>query len=521
MKNRKPMKYTGGVLAIFLNLAVLSGCIVEEENPFDPDALAKEGVTLTLSSEKDEIYVSPWAQKEITLRCGESWETYQWYEDGVKIDGATGAEFRVPPFSDSGIRRYTCECGGASAPCTVAYTSLPVLYIDTVDGEEPTADYVRSEDNGGNYGAGLRNATKVPARMTIQQAGKVLYDSGRYLEKKSGLTLKLRGNTSAYGTKKPYKLKLQKKADLLSKILNRSDKSYRDKNWILLNDALSLRTFVGMKVSDIAGTPWTPEFAFVNVVVNGDYRGAYLLVEAVSRGERRADVAEDGFIIERDAYWWNEDVKFFTESNQKFTFKYPDDDEITDAQISFIKNYMNSVESHIREGTYGDYIDTESFARWILVHDILGIGDGAGSNLYMTKYDSTDDSDEKWSKISMSTPWDFDSIYMRNDDWSVWHIRDANSGVGLIFPILFASLNKAFLDSYKSQWRTLSPVLWTELSEKLDELNGTLGEDIDLSRKLNCARWGGTPCTVGDDIKTAENWFASRIPWLDAAIGGL
>ena len=43
--------------------------------------------------------------------------------------------------------------------------------------------------------------------------GLLSYDSGDYVDGESGMTLKIRGNTSAWQLRKPYKIKLQKKAD--------------------------------------------------------------------------------------------------------------------------------------------------------------------------------------------------------------------------------------------------------------------------------------------------------------------
>ena len=75
------------------------------------------------------------------------------------------------------------------------------MEITTVNNEEPVADQVSPPE--GCYGAGLQNATKVPARMIISKNDETIYDSGEYEKKQSGLTIKLRGNTSAYSEKKP------------------------------------------------------------------------------------------------------------------------------------------------------------------------------------------------------------------------------------------------------------------------------------------------------------------------------
>ena len=479
--------------------------------------------TLAFSTDAKSLNIVP-MNESITLSAEVSANTvsYQWYEssDGTTanasaIQGATGTSFEVPAATSRGIRYYYCTATTAetkinSSVATVVCTGLPVVQIDTVDSEEPTADQVSPP--AGCYGAGLKNATKVPARMRLHNAGTIVYDSGEYVKKESGLTIKLRGNTSAYGAKKPYKLKLQKKADLLSTLNNRSDSKYQDKDWILLKDGTSLNTFVGMSVADIAGTSWTPEFAYVNVVINGDYRGIYMLIEAISRGEKRADVSKNGYIIERDAYWWNEDVKFITNLNQKYTFKYPDEEDITDAQLEYIKNYMNTLEENVQTGTYEDYLDTESFARWQLIHDILGTLDSGGSNIYMTKYDNTES-----SKIIMSTPWDFDSNYRMTNAWS--NVHNTNR---IYSKLMFESETKTFINSYKSQWQTLSSSLWTELYTKLIELQNEFGDDINLSRQVDAVRWSiSSYSTVQDNISTAQSWFTSRISWLDSAINAL
>lgn len=182
--------------------------------------------------------------------------TYQWYksydgsmENGTIIEGANGTNFVTERFLEKGIFYYYCLvtetviCEDRSIknfsrtiPYSVIYTSLPVVQIDTVNEEEPTGEAVTAEECGGNYGATLKNETKVPARMCIYIDGQdnAVYDSGEYnKDAKTGFTIKLRGNTSAFSEKKPYKIKLLKKTDLLADILPDRDSTYKDKEWIL------------------------------------------------------------------------------------------------------------------------------------------------------------------------------------------------------------------------------------------------------------------------------------------------
>ena len=389
-----------------------------------------------------------------------------------------------------------------------ATIGLPVVRINTVDGEEPTAEYV----TGGEYGFAITNASRVPASMQITDGnGNLIYESGEYSKKKSGLTIKLRGNTSVdLNGKSSYKLKLQKKADLLASLISRNDEVYQDKDWILLKVTRAFDAFVGLSVCDIVGVPWTPKYAFVDVVVNNDYRGLYMLIESIERGEARVNVSETGYIIERDAYWWNETVRFITPNyDQKFTFKYPDADNITESQLSYIEDYMNTLERYMRNGIYEDFVDVESFARWLLVHDFLGSLDMAGSNIYMAKYDNT----EK-TKLHMLTNWDFDSNYMQEDKWANQHDDDR-----IYAASMFKSDDRTFSKKYKRLYERFAPVLWDSLKVRFQKLRSTLGLQIEMSCDRDARRWGfEETCSVERDFNVAQEWFLSREEWLKNVI---
>jgi len=456
--------------------------------------------------------------------------TYQWYKgndshfDNAKpIKGATSATYNTGKIA-KGIHFYFCVISESQkndtsattlCPFSVAFTGLPLVEINTVDNEEPTAEYVSYEDYGGNYGRTLRNATKVPASMRIiSNKGKVLYESGEYTKGTSGLKLKLRGNTSAYSDKKPYKITLQKKADLLKDICvstaeKRVGEAYEDTDWLLLKEATCLKTFVSLTVADIAGMPWTPKFAYVDVVVNGSYRGIYHLMESVKRSEKRINVNEDGWIIERDSYWWNEDIIIVTDSfNQKYTFKYPKPKELQENEFLYMKNYLANVELSVLNGTYDQYIDVPSFARWALIHDILCTADLGGSNQFFTKLDTTSN-----SRLELATPWDFDSTMEEKDIWSIFHIR--NRGY---FKAMLNSTNSSFSDSYCLQWESIAPKLWAELHAKLEDLKARQGEALNLSREYDALRWNTENKTVENELDTIGNWFTHRIEWLNSHI---
>ena len=149
---------------------------------------------------------------------------------------------------------------------------LPVVEIFTVNGELPSCDIVSGADYGVNVTC-VGNANKVPGRLTISTKDALQYDSGDYEKGKSGMTIKIRGNGSGKSDKKPYKIKLQKKADLLY----RNDNKYENKDWVLIFDQ-NYRNMVGFKVNELMGLQWTPAYEYVNVMINGKYQGIYMLL---------------------------------------------------------------------------------------------------------------------------------------------------------------------------------------------------------------------------------------------------
>ena len=134
-------------------------------------------------------------------------------------------------------------------------TGLPLVTITTVNNEWPTCEEVDSVPEG-CMGNAITNATKVPGRIVITLGDSLLYDSGEYAEKVSGMKVKIRGNSSAYRTYPSYKIKLQKKANLLKGLGCK-----KDKEWALLNSnsSANLRTVMGKQIGLLCGIAWEPQ----------------------------------------------------------------------------------------------------------------------------------------------------------------------------------------------------------------------------------------------------------------------
>ena len=387
---------------------------------------------------------------------------------------------------------------------------IPTVHVLTVNGEMPTCDLITAPE--GCMGQSITNATKVGARMTIVKNKETLYDSGDYVEGINGITIRIRGNSSAWKDQRGYKIKLQQATDLL---LRGKEDIYHDKDWLLINDETRmLNTMIGLKVNELIGMPWTPRFQFVNLSFNGQSQGLYLLIESVKRNKRcRINVSNSGYIIEYDPYWWNENLWFetlmTTSYDAKFTFKYPDIGGIQPTQIDYIRDFVNKFDDGlVNKNHFAEYIDTVSFASWLLAQDILGNYDAHGSNIFFTKYDDTSD-----SKLMMGCLWDFDAIMMTTDAWSNSH------RLAYFVRLISNSTDRSFANAYRQRWEEIKDTLFTTLKEYIEAFSiSEEGQAFDRAITADNKLWGRRCPNLRQLTDEALAWFEKRKLWMDAAI---
>ena len=393
------------------------------------------------------------------------------------------------------------------------WPDIPLLEITTVDNIMPTATIIHAPE--GCVGTSITDNDYVPGRMIMTLNGEILYDSKEYEKNVSGMRIKRRGNsTGAYLDQHPYKIKLTKKEDLL----RRNEKAFKHKEWLLLsmytwnvkmsNQESNVLNIGGLLVSKALNKEWTPAFEFVNVVLNGEYQGMYYLMESVDKGEKRVNISETGFLIEHDPFWWNENVYFKTNHQNNitaFSYKYPDDDEVTEDTQNVIKDYMNSFEDALYNNTndINQYIDIVSFAKWILIHDILGTDDALGCNRFICKYNINDD-----SKLQMGPLWDYDSMF-RSDDLSSIHSWDL-----FYYPSLFT--RQDFKKIYINLWMEVKDHIKDYLHQEFQSAKDKYGEVFDESMKLHQTKYPNEgKQSFNDQIDEVEEKLAQRIIFID------
>ena len=246
---------------------------------------------------------------------------------------------------------------------------------------------------------------KYPASLKITGA-----DDEKYNISDDNIEIKGRGNTTWIMPKKPYQIKLNKKQNLFGIGKDKSKKwvllaNYYDPT--LLKNKIMDDLCVDSKLSNI------PNSKSIDLYINGDYVGNYLLCDKVEIGKGRIALSDDkGVLVELDnAYYNEEEYNFMSKySGNHYTIKEFKNDDMNNSQknntmISF-KNALENFEKklYIDNASWNEIsklIDVESFAKFYLLNEFAKNQDTYFSSTYFYK-DGVND------VIHMGPIWDYD-----------------------------------------------------------------------------------------------------------------
>ena len=297
------------------------------------------------------------------------------------------------------------------------------IRITLSDGKK--IDDIKNEKNSQDY------VGKLEATMRISNSKSSKYDSSKDFYN-GKILIDGRGNTTWGVPKKPYNIDLitndglENAAALLG--------MPADEEWSLLafwHDRSLMRIPIAMFLGQhMNGIKWSPRMRYVELWINNDYRGLYLLSEKIQRDDHRVnlkkldDSPEDqiepgisgGYILEGSTEGKLNElerlVQFRTTQNINFTFKYPKPKNVTPKQQEWIKNYINEFETVLWDNNkfkdpvngYQKYIDVESFIDWTILHEqSRGVDNLFHASTFVHK--------DRGGKLNMSAPWDFDLSY--------------------------------------------------------------------------------------------------------------
>lgn len=391
----------------------------------------------------------------------------------------------------------SCTAEGVTTEHTLIFLQsarLPSLHLDVRSG---SMDIIH-ETKGNQESGSLR---------LYHQTGELAY-AGQ-ME-----SLRGRGNSSWFREKKPYSMTLREEADLLG--------MGQAKNWILLANAMDpshLRNKVVYDLAASAGMQYAPECQWVDLYLNGNYAGVYLLSERNEIHPQRLDMPENGsFLVSRESAW-----RLISQNYPRVLLDSGAALRVHDSGLTEEELYRlwQPVENAIlsEDGrdpgtgkTWQELIDVDSWAMDYLTGEIFGNVDAGTISQYF--YRNGGDPD---GKIYAGPVWDYDLSMGSKGTWQtktvraffadkahIWSLEDATWFYGL-------NRKPEFQNRVKQLYETVYRPLVQEL---LDRGLDAYADQISQAAVLDRYRWG-----TDDSRKETEDirsYLTERLEFLDS-----
>ncbi len=470
--------------------------------------------------------------------------------DTLKVDFTASSEVTVDGTAvESGSevkleanKTYTFACGEAVYNVYVLKSeNVPSLHITTESGSMDAVHASKSH--------------KEPADITIIADGETVM-SDEVLE-----YIKGRGNSTWALKKKPYNIKFEEKTDLFG--------MGKAKKWSLLanyTDKTDIRNMVAFDIADKTGIDFVSKGVSVDLFVDGNYYGNYLLCESVEVGKTRVDIndlegdTEDvndkdldeyalggaqeseykslkagtqkwakipnnpenitgGYLLEFELpnRYVEEVSGFITNRNQTIVVKAPE--YASEAQVKYISALYQEFEDAVfspdgynsKGKHYTEYIDVESFVTMYVFQEYVKNLDAGTTSFYIYK--------DKDSDVFVAAPaWDFD--YALGNSYGAY---DSNISVaaewwasGLYYktgndakflPTILSALFKQddFYALAAKEWNNeFAPLLNDEYFAGVK----SVAEEISASAVMNAIRWNTFKTA---DAESTEKQYMNQV----------
>lgn len=341
-------------------------------------------------------------RKNLTLNCYIG-ENYSFEVNGERY--TESMSFSVDATKIRSVKiTFTHQDGSASAERYVFHaSSVNILCLD-IDESLGTVDAMQGDKDHETYCYGSLSYTATEGQ----------YDFS------SSFSIKGRGNATWEDEKKGYALKLYESDDYDQKNKLALSGMGKSANWILIanhRDRTLMRNALAQTLAQKLGMKNAVQYVFVDLYMNGDYLGLYMLTEKIESGKDQVDISEaerdsldGGYLLEFDNYSDTPQIKL-DRSGLRVTINDPSDL----SSYSAIEGLLNEAETAIsdpggynrRTGKYWyDYIDINSFAiLWMVREYTMDFDANVNFRFY---YDPSD------GKFHGGPAWDFDNSMARS-----------------------------------------------------------------------------------------------------------
>lgn len=325
-----------------------------------------------------------------------------------------------------------------------------------------------------------------------------------------------------------------------------------EEDWVLhgpYSDKTLMRNVLTMHLAQSMGQ-YASRTRFVELVINEQYEGVYVLMEKIKRDESRLDIAnlkeEDiegveltgGYIfkIDKGEPDWYSPFDMVNNPGVKLHFQYvfPKKTKIQPQQVTYIQAYVDSFERaihspdwHFDGKRYDEFIDLSSFADNFILNELSKNVDAYRFSTYFHKK-----KDSNGGKIHAGPVWDFNFAWGNGDycegfSPSGW-IYDVHCGEGNPFWWRCMFQDAVFMNIVKCRWETLR-----QGALHLDSIHVFIDEQAELlgaATDRNFERWDilgeyvwPNPVVVGSfggEVSVMKNFIEDRLFWMDNNIMG-
>lgn len=352
-----------------------------------------------------------------------------------------------------------------------------------------------------------------------------------------------RGHSTWGQPKNPYKVQFTNDASYaaMGDVLGMK----KQRNWALLADYFDrslmrnkLALSLGASSVFADGLKWTPVGQHVEVTLNGDYVGVYLLTEDIRIDAARLNVkkmgandVDGGYIVEVDArldcYKGPDvDMQLVTPHGVPICIDTPDEEAITPNQLAYIKSLLVDVETDLYGTRQLAKIDQPSFADAYLLQELFRNNDAAFfSSVFLWK-DTAAATNARDRVLNMGPLWDFDRSAGNvnyNDNWKThgcWVSRGLATYATNWYGGLFDS--DEFLALTLARWQQRHDALHAFLDGSID----AYARRLRAAAERNFERWPifGIVLTNyymfanhAEEVGFVKQFLNERMGWLDTA----
>lgn len=281
----------------------------------------------------------------------------------------------------------------------------------------------------------------------------------------------------------------------------------RAKTWVLLanaSDPTLLRNKLVYDITRQMDLAFAPEGEFVDLWVNGDYRGVYLLTEKVQIGQSRLDLTSGhGIIAEFDNAFYNNEIFFQDYFGNYFALKDSADPEGLNDFLIFQEaiDTLDYLLDHKREWREIEKrIDAESFARMYLVNEYFANCESAVTSFFWYQ-DGEDD------VLHAGPAWDYDTC-MRDgvEDPAEYYVYK-NTFYNRF--LQYTEFQQLITEIYANECRPLFEGATSDMYALRDRISSSID--------MNYIRWdvlGGTDAKGHDSFPSYELNFNDQRTWL-------